>query len=182
MLCTKLNALLQCKTLYMHVLHTKMTLFTYFPWVTADNWPLIDWSPSPIYFCSNLFVFFSHEMPACVCVAPCHAIECDWAHWWGFKGRAGRAGLGLAVFVPAVINAGRKPGNEVSFWFSNLSSPLLSLPGSLPFCLCFRIFLALASVTATSPAGSGMLLSARLIWAISAVGSVSSRCAVWTKR
>ncbi len=131
--------------------------------------------------------FFSNvQKPTCVCVCVCLSVPAMRVNviqgvLVGVEGRAGRAGL--AVFVPAGINAARKPGNEVRRRSFHLSSSLLpSSPASLPLHLSLCILLALASVTAASSVGSVMLLSASLVWAIAAVGSISYLCAVWTKR
>lgn len=123
-----------------------------------------------------------------VCVASCHACECNTGRaGGGLRGgqagrQAGRAGLGLIVFVLAGINAGRKPGNEVRLWFSLLSSPLLSFLRLLPSPPSVYLSGTRISAPAASPASSGMLLSASIVWAIAAVGSLSSLCAVWTER
>lgn len=102
----------------------------------ADNWSLIDHLPPPSPP-APLFFFYLKDAKACtcVCVCVCCSLPCVWlwyrACWWGFKGRAGRAGL--AVFVPAGINASCKPGNEVRLQSSKSLLPSLpSLPGSLP--------------------------------------------------
>lgn len=113
-----------------------------------------------------------------VCVAPCHVHKCD----MGFVGRAGTAGLGLAAFVPGKTDAHRFR-NEVRLWCPHLSSPLHPHPGFLP-PPCFYPVSCISSATssAASSAGSGMLLSASLVWTAAATGFLSFCCAVWTKR
>lgn len=109
----------------------------------------------------GFFFFFLNDAKACMCMRAyiyssllC-VCGCDTARacWWGFKGRAGRAGL--AVFVPAGINASRKPGSKVRLRSSKPLLPLSFLCLFPPLLSLFLHLLAFASVTAASRSAQG---------------------------
>lgn len=151
----------------------------------------------PRHLSLHSFYFFSkmQKTDVCVCVsvsgcvwiAPCHACECDTGRVaGGLRGGQAQSWAGSLCSRRAKRRSQTRKRGEASVFPIPISPPLsfhrlLPSPSAfLSLSLC--ILLALASVTAASPLGSGMLPSASLVWAIAAVGSISSLCAVWTER